>query len=682
MATDNPFEPKSDNSTLIQVAIYTALALCTIGALTWPAVVLAFVLHFALSRHLSRAMWAVLAVGAGALVLTAPGVTVIELGRWVLSVTPAVDRPLWPFPFVGTFVFAVFLSASINALSGTRVGGAVGSKFSGVGPFSIIGSREVVETEEPSGINTNLPGVVAREGVDAVKNSMTGGIATTDGADRPIGERAFSFAVDGDGNHVELTEKEISMHAGLFGSTGSGKTITIQGYAAALLDLNYSAVVVDLKEDTAPGGLRDFLRDYAAHNGIPFQQVALSDPDPEYWFNPLKDMSRDSKVEAIKSLGAGDDDFYWSSLNQNTLGQLVALMQAANKIDPETFGEPSMVAVGDILKARGPEWKERILKMARVVAETDPTFSKEYYASLLNPTQDEEKTRTGYGAKLTALYVSEAGDTVLRPGTCQKTGMARRAIDVTARGIVYVGADSTSKPDLAKLMSASVMIRMAAYAADRNNGRVPNDPTDKRLFVVDEAAVVDTQLIHALTSKARSAGISCLFSTQSPADWTVKHSDWTQLSSNMNVMMVMGQNNNESARICADYLGQGSTTQQSLMVRDGEAVSASVRDATDYLFSPEDVRGLSTGQMILRVGMPQVRALWASVLFRQSRAGVVSRGVDSISGGSHTAAPVVGDHAFAPGHEEDLAPGTGGTGSLSERMAAMRDQSGGPRFGS
>jgi hypothetical protein len=229
-------------------------------------------------------------------------------------------------------------------------------------------------------------------------------------------------------------------------------------------------------------------------------------------------------------------------------------------------------------------------------------------------------------------------------------------------------------------MSSSVMIRMAAFAADRNSGEVPKDPADRRLFVVDEASVVDTQLIHALASKARSAGISCLFSTQSPADWSENRSDWTKLSSNMNVMMVMGQNNDESARICADYLGQGTTTQQSLMVRDGEAVSASLRDAVDHLFSPEDVRGLSTGQMILRVGMPTVRALWASVLFRKSNATAVPGGFDSITGGAQSLPPAVGDTGFALGVEEDDSPAPLG-GDMSSKLSAMRKQAGGPRFG-
>jgi energy-coupling factor transporter ATP-binding protein EcfA2 len=77
-----------------------------------------------------------------------------------------------------------------------------------------------------------------------------------------------------------LNESELAMHALVFGSTGSGKSKTLESLAGSLLDLGWEGMIVDLKEDTKPGGLRDWCYQYATNHAVPYQELRLSDPNP------------------------------------------------------------------------------------------------------------------------------------------------------------------------------------------------------------------------------------------------------------------------------------------------------------------------------------------------------------------------------------------------------------------
>src|SRR5699024_6549937 len=99
--------------------------------------------------------------------------------------------------------------------------------------------------------------------------------------------REFPIGRDKKGRVVFLSEKDIKTHAMILGSTGSGKSELIKWLVGAMMDMGMDGCVLDLKEDTQRGGLRDFCRAIATERDRPYQEVALSDTTGSWWFNAL-----------------------------------------------------------------------------------------------------------------------------------------------------------------------------------------------------------------------------------------------------------------------------------------------------------------------------------------------------------------------------------------------------------
>ena len=356
----------------------------------------------------------------------------------------------------------------------------------------------------------------------------------------------------------------------ILGSTGSGKTVTIKSLAAALMDLGWEGMILDLKEDTARGGLRDFCRDYAGAHSMAYQHLALSEVNSEYWINPLEGMNADYARDTILAL-TGFDDFYWSSINKKMLGQLVNLCYDAHEADPVSVPYPTIYGIGELLEKGS--LANATKKLRAIVEAAHPGASTGRYDALASPEQDAQKSASGFGAKLTQMYDTIAGRTVLRPGE------GRKDINVTEGGLVYVGLDSMGKLDLSVLISSAVLQRMSVFAAHRTTGQ--SDRGGKRFLIIDEASVANRTILKALLSKARSAGVAIIVCTQGPDDWIDENGDdWSELTQNINIGVVMRQGSAKSAELCAEYVGQTTKIQSSISLEEGERTSKATAERT------------------------------------------------------------------------------------------------------
>lgn len=408
-------------------------------------------------------------------------------------------------------------------------------------------------------------------------------------------------------------------------------TETIKALCGALLDLGWSGMVLDLKEDTAPGGLRDWCEIYARTHSLPYQELRLSDPDPKFWFNPLSGIGPDEIRDMILTLQEFDDA-YWQAINKELLGQAVNLLVWAHEAAPDLFPEPTMFDLGKMLSTGSI--KEATKKARAVVLQSVPGVTEEDFRTLANPTQAHQQSAGGFGAKLTLIYDTQAGRTTLREGDG-----TRRPLDVTAPGVVYVGLDSQGKADLTAVISSSILQRMSVYAAARTTGLVTGDESRKpRFLIVDEANWVNRTIVQNLLSRARSAGIAMFLCTQGPEDWIDKQGDdWGRLTQNTNVAIIMRQGSPKAAELCADYIGVHDVLKQSSsrrvttnvfgkqkVVRDDNfrvMENQMEREMEEHIVSPEEVRQLTVGEGILKVGTTQ-RIEWVKVSQRDPAARV------------------------------------------------------------
>ena len=428
-----------------------------------------------------------------------------------------------------------------------------------------------------------------------------------------VGKREFPLGADKYGQPVMISESEIRYHGLLFGSTGSGKTETIKNLMGSLLDLGWDGCILDLKEDTGPGGLSDWCRDYADYHALPYQELALSSSDMRVWFNPLFGMGPDEARDTIVGSQQFDDGYY-RSLNEKQLGQLIRLTYAANSIDPTRYPAPSVYDLGKILSS--PNLAAATKDMVATLIANNPTVRKEEFDSLIRPDEAMAKAAGGLGARLTALYETEVARRALRPGE------GKIELDISQPGLTYIGLSSSAMPAISRLVSAAVIRRMSVFAADRITGKISSKKP--RFLIIDEANFVNRTLLLELLSRARSAWIPVIVCTQGPTDWnatTPGEAGLASLVQNTNVNIILSQGELSNAEMCADIIGRSEMMRYSTTMRDGELLdgSGSARSSIEHLVSPDDLRRLKIGEAVIRIGKPSERVTWVKIPQRDAK---------------------------------------------------------------
>ncbi|MFM7088857.1 MAG: type IV secretion system DNA-binding domain-containing protein [Candidatus Paceibacterota bacterium] len=523
-----------------------------------------------------------------------------EYFTWVSYVLRGSDK-WWHLPVLPILAMSLLLTGFSFLFSGTKLAAWVPAR---IGKYNPLRKSEVqtgiLPTVEEKKLAAKgvaeLPRQLVKEGISSVDQKLSD-------------EGRFVIGAGKLGEPITITEKEVRTHALLFGSTGSGKTESIKAIAGGLLDLGWHGIILDLKEDAQTGGLLDWCNMYADAHAIGFQQFRISDPSPKYWFSPLLGMGPDEARDTILA-SQQFEAAYYRALNEKQLGQLIQLLYACNSIDPVAYPTPTVYEIGKVLAA--PSLPQATRERVAIVTSTISGYKKEDFDSLINPDAAMVQAAGGLGARLTAMYETQAGRRALRGGD------GRIEFDVTKPGLSYVGLDSLGKPELTKLVSTSVLQRMAVYAADRTSGKISD--TKPRFLIVDEANFVARKVLLNLLSRARSAGIACIVCTQGPTDWSAREPgepDLTSLVQNSNIALIMRQGERTNAELCADIIGRAEKSILTQQVRNGEVTLAgSMSTTVDYLVSPDYLRSLETGEAILRVGSPQERQQFVKVARR------------------------------------------------------------------
>jgi hypothetical protein len=609
MSQREPLRPQSTPQTDAQ-SLLTGLFIVTVFVA--PAALAALGLYLLTRRHLGhREGWLITATGVVLLVADLGGAISGWFDWWLLVIFDpdgaGRSSALASMPLLSLLAITAIILGISLALSGTKIAGKV-QKFN---PLHHEDSMFDTPTLLPTEAEKQRIAIVPTPSGLTAKASDHSILSPT-----AVGKREIPLGVDPKGALVTITEDELRMHGMIFGSTGSGKTETIKGLVGALMDLGWYGHILDLKEDTKPGGLRDFLCDYASSHALPFQELRLSSKTPTHWFNPLANMGPDEVRDTVLALQTFDDG-YWQSINKQMLGQLVNLFHYAHEIDPDRFPTATMYDMGKVMSFGEGMGKEKAVRqMLATVLASNPTLTNDDFHTILRPSKDHATSASGFGARLTAVYETQAGRHSLRetPGT--------REYDITLPGVGYIGLDSQGKADLSNVVATAFLQRTSVWAAQRTTG-VFSDRT-QRFLIVDEASVLNRQVVHAILTKARSAGITIILCSQSPLDFNTGQADaagFSALAQNANVMIFMAQGEPEAAEICAEFIGKTEVLESSMRYQAGSMLdSGSVRRELKYRVEPDDLRRLSIGEAILRVGKPQERVSWMSVKMRDPRA--------------------------------------------------------------
>jgi len=459
--------------------------------------------------------------------------------------------------------------------------------------------RDVVSASDPSEVfsNLGLPLGPARPG-----------LGETDRLERPIPIGAGAHT-----QPVTLRGRELlNGHMLVLGSTGSGKSEFIKVFAAGLLEAGWDVILLDLKEDVGPGGLRWFCQRFTESHAIPYQEVCFSEPNPRYWLNVLHGLDSDLALNLLMTAQTWDDQ-YWASISKDVLGQVVRLLYRSYELYPTKFDPPDLRTIARILgdPAGLPEaTKERRALLKRAVDEGRLVDAR--FDILKAPTDHQRQAAAGLASRLAHFYNLEVGQRCISPGP------DRMQVELDHPGLVYFGFSTLSQRELAVLTSTAVTLRLGVLAGERITSGVPRDQLPPKMLIIDEANLVATDPVKNLLARARSAGIVLCLCTQGATDWRL---DWEEMVNNINTVAVMRAGSEENARMAADLLGYARGVQTSARVGSSGITGATLRESYDHIVGPEILRSLQPGEMFLKVGVPgtpgeQGRLEWVQVIRR------------------------------------------------------------------
>lgn len=582
-----------------KIILYVILGI--IGLLFLPSLLVALVVVIIGRRLLTRWQWAVILVGAVIGTLATAGKsfgtyflwlpTALGMGDFISGITnTTLTTPVW-LPPVPVFLFGMALAGLAGVIIGDD--GAI-STMSPMKPTMGTGlvpkDRERVRSRL-----IRLP--VPKEQIPVLgKETKEAGYR---GPKQDPKDRRIPMGRDQNKKLVWLSEAELKTHGVILGSTGSGKTESIKWLSGALMDMGYSGVLLDLKEDLEPGGLRDFARAYAREHNLPYQEVALSDLQGYWYLNALAGMTADQAFDAAVA-SEEFDDAYHQAMTKKGAGQMNKLLFHAHELFPDKYEAPSLYMLGASLQQDMYKSAKPIL--ADVVGAVGMEEAQSLYSSLFTPDKTLKEEAQGFGLRLTNLYDSSAGRNVLMSGPAPD-GKPRRAIDFTKPGLIYIGASSTGYKELAKTVSSAVLARINALAASVSAGKLDRAQMGNRFLIVDEANFIERQLVKNFLSRARSSGFRGFFSTQSSKDWAdpVNGDDWPSISQNVNVAILGKMNSPDSAEAAAEYVGTQEVVAATRQIVDGVVEeSGSLKEDEEFLVKPEQFRAFREGEMIIR----------------------------------------------------------------------------------
>jgi hypothetical protein len=611
-ASDDESDP-----TLAYIGLVLVLVLLPIAAI-------AAGLYWLLSRWLRRLEFGIIgAIGVCAIAATARWAPAQYLA-WLLAPLPGGRDPSWIPPLLPIVLFALPFTSVLGLLAGSKVARKLPTKM----------SRKLMKATDPLARDVVLPTVTerARAEVSGPAGGLTIAETSHSLADSRVGHRFVPLGIDRHGQLAGIDENELRMHMLILGSTGSGKTETIKSVASSLMDLGWHGIVLDLKE---AGDLEGFFEEYSRTHALPYQSIMLSDPHPKLWFNPLHGMRADSALDALMmTQNYGANASFYEAINRKAAGQLLNLMYDAHEVDSTTYPFPTIGEMGRIL-ANGAGLPAAVKKMVATVITINPARTADDYFALVKPDKSQADAASGLGTRLTNMLDTYAGRTLLRPDA------SRPVMDITADGLTYIGLDTQGRPEMSQVMAGFVLQRVATWAAERTIETAAGRAPRPRFVIVDEANTVNARrTIKTLLQKARGGWITMILVTQSPTDWQDElGDDWDSMAQNTNVVIVMSQGAPKPALMCADLLGTERFFQEGLEVQDGDVYGGGrLRMEEDHRVTPQQLRQLTIGEAILRVGKPAERVSWMMVKMRDA---------DTRVGGPvgpHPALPMLGAH--------------------------------------
>ena len=403
-------------------------------------------------------------------------------------------------------------------------------------------------------------------------------------------------------------------HVFICGTTGSGKTVALSNFIKRAIDKDYPALIIDGKGDTGQGSILDIVNtmnnEHANATGHRKKVyiINLSDPANSDHYNPFKGASPTVAKDMIINMTDWSEEHY--KLNAERYLQRILILLEIGKVSLSFRKIIKCIPVDNFLGLSSKLLEKELI-------------TKEQHMSNIEISKTSGKIAQGSMARFSTIAESEIGGIFNSKGVDIAQALQEKAIILfilnpltypelsPAFGRLVLIDAKKAIGSLFKMNTSSQAERANTTQATQTNPteerpNIINAPIPQRtFFILDEINVYATTALTDLVNKSRSAGVTCILSTQSLSDLDFACGDAykEQIIENCNNYIVMRQNSGVNAEHWANILGTRSTMEVTYQLQQrgletSETGFGSARRVREYLYHPDDIKTLQTGKGI------------------------------------------------------------------------------------
>lgn len=397
-----------------------------------------------------------------------------------------------------------------------------------------------------------------------------------------------------------LSVSELNKHTALVGTTGSGKTTTIFNFVYYALAVGQACVIIDGKGDAV---FRTVIESMAQAANREYRTFSMSDEAQKY--NPFALGTPSEMTDKIMAMTEWSEEHYKLSA-QRYLQLLFRILQLRQvKPDLPTISRfCNRSELLELLQRKAPN-SQQTVDLAEQIdfdAFDNIAASEELVvASEIKELADcleaiDRKAIDGLASRIGVLSEGDLRDSL------QGDHSAFTLEEILSERLLGLfSLDSLRYPEQARLIGKLVIsdlkTSMSCHSRNRHGQRVS--------LIFDEFNVFASASVVDLVNKARSAGFEALLAFQSLADIDVlPHGEAIrrQIIQNCNTLIVQRQNDPKDANELAAAIGSHNTYQLTIQagIESGPTGMGSVRKVEEYLFHPNQIKGLRTGEALIK----------------------------------------------------------------------------------
>ncbi|MDR1463772.1 MAG: type IV secretion system DNA-binding domain-containing protein [Oscillospiraceae bacterium] len=364
-------------------------------------------------------------------------------------------------------------------------------------------------------------------------------------------------------------------HVFICGTTGSGKTVALANFLQAGAQFDYPMLIIDGKGDTNAGSLLEMTRQLCPDRKI--YVINLNDPTASDKYNPFKNTSTDVIKDMLINMTSWSEPHYKYNTERyiGRLCRLLAMQDIAISLDSLTQYLP----------------KASFVKLSKDISEKK-LISKEEHLEDVALAKVSGEIAEGAAARFATIRDSDLGKIFDESGIDIYTALQENAV------ILFI-LNPLLYPETSPLIGNLIIIDSKKAVSHFYHEK------KKRIFyIMDEINTYASGALLDLVNKSRSANVTCILATQSLSDLGQVSEQFTeQVIENCNNYIVLRQNSSVNAEHWANVVGTRETLQATYQItgESGEAQSTnlgSLRKTREYLYHPDDIKLLGTGQAI------------------------------------------------------------------------------------